>query len=85
MRPTTTPPCPTRQAGNWASARSYVHVCTNETIHGVEFQSLPDLKALGSDAPLVIDFSSHVASRPVDWSRVGLAFAAPRRTWGRPA
>ena len=25
---------------------SYVHLCSNETIHGVEFQELPDLKAL---------------------------------------
>ena len=61
---------------------SYVHVCTNETIHGVEFQELPDIKALGSDAPLVIDFSSHVASRPVDWSRVGLAFGGAQKNLG---
>ena len=61
---------------------SYVHVCTNETIHGVEFQELPDLKALGSEAPLVIDFSSHVASRPVDWSRVGLAFGGAQKNLG---
>jgi phosphoserine aminotransferase len=61
---------------------SYVHVCTNETIHGVEFQELPDLKALGSDAPLVIDFSSQVASRPVDWSRVGLAFGGAQKNLG---
>jgi phosphoserine aminotransferase len=61
---------------------AYVHVCTNETIHGVEFQTLPDLHALGCDAPLVIDFSSHVASRPVDWSRVGLAFAGAQKNLG---
>jgi phosphoserine aminotransferase len=61
---------------------SYVHVCTNETIHGVEYHELPDLKALGSDAPLVIDFSSHVASRPVDWSRVGLAFGGAQKNLG---
>ncbi|MBG6076595.1 3-phosphoserine/phosphohydroxythreonine transaminase [Polaromonas sp. CG_9.11] len=61
---------------------SYVHVCTNETIHGVEFQQLPDLKGLGSDAPLVIDFSSQVASRPVDWSRVGLAFGGAQKNLG---
>ena len=61
---------------------SYVHVCTNETIHGVEFQELPDLKALGSDVPLVIDFSSQVASRPVDWSRVGLAFGGAQKNLG---
>lgn len=61
---------------------SYVQVCTNETIHGVEYQTLPDLKALGSSIPLVIDFSSHVASRPVDWSRVGLAFGGAQKNLG---
>ena len=68
----------------WALRRgaSYVHICSNETIDGVEFQQLPDLKALGSDAPLVIDFSSHVASRPVDWSRVGLAFGGAQKNLG---
>ena len=60
----------------------YVHICSNETIHGVEFHSLPDLAALGSKAPLVIDFSSHVASRPVDWSKVGLAFAGAQKNLG---
>lgn len=61
---------------------SYVHVCTNETIDGVEYHTLPDLQALGSSAPLVIDFSSHVASRPVDWSRVGLAFGGAQKNLG---
>ena len=61
---------------------SYVHICSNETIHGVEFHELPDLKALGCTAPLVIDFSSHVASRPVDWSRVGLAFGGAQKNLG---
>ena len=68
----------------WQLSRgaSYVHICGNETIHGVEFDQLPDLKALGSDAPLVVDFSSHVASRPVDWSRVGLAFGGAQKNLG---
>ena len=61
---------------------SYVHLCTNETINGVECHELPDLKALGCDAPLVIDFSSQVASRPVDWSRVGLAFGGAQKNLG---
>ena len=65
-----------------ASDTAYVHICSNETIHGVEYQTLPDLKALGSQAPLVIDFSSHVASRPVDWSRVGLAFGGAQKNLG---
>ncbi|MDP3191663.1 MAG: 3-phosphoserine/phosphohydroxythreonine transaminase [Rhodoferax sp.] len=61
---------------------AYVHICSNETINGVEYHTLPDLKALGCDAPLVIDFSSHVASRPVDWSRVGLAFGGAQKNLG---
>jgi phosphoserine aminotransferase len=61
---------------------SYLHLCSNETIHGVEFHDLPDLKALGSAAPLVIDFSSQVASCPVDWSKVGMAFAGAQKNLG---
>jgi phosphoserine aminotransferase len=64
------------------SGASYVHLCSNETIHGVEFHELPDLQALGCDAPLVIDFSSHVLSRPVDWARVGLAFGGAQKNIG---
>ena len=71
-------------ASSWQLSRgaSYVHICSNETIHGVEFQELPDLKALGSDAPLAVDFSSHVASRPVQWERVGLAFGGAQKNIG---
>jgi len=61
---------------------SYVHICSNETINGVEYHELPDLKAMGSKAELVIDFSSHVASRGVDWSRVGLAFGGAQKNLG---
>ena len=48
----------------------------------MEFHTLPDLKALGSQAELVIDFSSHAASRSVDWSRVGLAFGGAQKNLG---
>lgn len=69
---------------SWQLSRgaSYVHICSNETIHGVEFHQLPDLQALGSDAPLVMDCSSHIASRAIDWSRVGLAFAGAQKNIG---
>lgn len=61
---------------------SYVHVCSNETVHGVEFDTLPDLAALGCRAPLVVDASSNIASRPVDWSRIGLMFAGAQKNLG---
>ncbi len=65
-----------------SSDANYVHICSNETIDGIEFQTLPDLQALGSKAPLVVDFSSHVASRPVDWSKIGLAFGGAQKNLG---
>lgn len=58
---------------------AYVHVCTNETIDGVEFHDLP---TVDSGAPLVIDCSSHLLSRPIDWSRVGLAFGGAQKNIG---
>ncbi|HCY15011.1 MAG: phosphoserine transaminase [Curvibacter sp. GWA2_64_110] len=76
----TTLPAPA--AWQLSADASYVHICSNETIHGVEFHELPDLQALGSKAPLVVDFSSQVASRPVDWSRVGLAFGGAQKNIG---
>ena len=71
-------------AATWqlSSDARYVHICSNETIHGVEFQSLPELAALGSKAPLVVDCSSHIASRPIEWSKVGLAFAGAQKNLG---
>ena len=60
----------------------YVHLCSNETIHGVECHELPDLRALGSQAELVIDCSSHILSRPIDWRRVGLAYAGAQKNIG---
>lgn len=74
--------CPPVSTWQLYSKSRYIHVCTNETIHGVEFQDLPDLKSLGCDVPLVIDFSSHVASRQIDWSRVGLAFGGAQKNLG---
>ncbi|MBT9609117.1 3-phosphoserine/phosphohydroxythreonine transaminase [Aquabacterium sp.] len=70
--------------GSWqlSGDAAYVHVCSNETIHGVEMHALPDLAALGSKAPLVIDCSSHIASRTIDWSRVGLAYAGAQKNIG---
>ncbi|MBB5204127.1 phosphoserine aminotransferase [Inhella inkyongensis] len=60
----------------------YVHLCSNETIDGVEFQDLPNLRALGCEAPLVVDCSSNQLSRRFDWSRIGLAFGGAQKNIG---
>ena len=72
------------EPGSWTLSANprYVHICSNETVFGVEFQTLPDLKALGCNAPLVVDCSSHIASRPIEWDKVGVAFAGAQKNLG---
>lgn len=62
---------------------SYVHFCSNETIDGVEFADWPDLAELGApNAALTVDASSHILSRPIDFSKTGLVFAGAQKNAG---
>jgi len=62
---------------------SYLHLCSNETIGGVEFMDWPDPAQLGApDVPLVVDASSHFLSRPFDVSRAGLIYAGAQKNAG---
>jgi len=56
---------------------SYTYLCTNNTIEGTQYHSLP-----ASPAPLVADMSSDIASRPVDVSKFGLIFAGAQKNLG---
>jgi phosphoserine aminotransferase len=58
---------------------AYLHICTNETIHGVEMFDLPTAPA---GVPLVADMSSHILSRPMDVSRYGLIYAGAQKNIG---
>jgi phosphoserine aminotransferase len=57
---------------------AYVHLCSNETIGGVEFHWVPDT----GDVPLVADMSSDILSRPVDVSRYGVIYAGAQKNIG---
>ncbi len=59
-------------------AAAYVHVCTNETIGGVEYSWTPDT----GDVPLVADMSSHILSRPVDVAKYGVIYAGAQKNMG---
>jgi len=65
-----------------SSNPAYVHVCTNETIDGVEFQFTPDIAKATNDAPLVADMSSHILSRQIDVSRYGVIFGGAQKNIG---
>jgi phosphoserine aminotransferase len=57
---------------------AYLHYTPNETIYGVEFHDIPDV----SDAPLVVDMSSTILSRPLDISRFGVIYAGAQKNIG---
>jgi phosphoserine aminotransferase len=57
---------------------AYVHVCTNETIGGVEYPFVPDTGGV----PLVADMSSHIMSRPIDVSRFGVIYGGAQKNVG---
>jgi phosphoserine aminotransferase len=57
---------------------AYVHVCSNETIGGVELHWVPET----GKVPLVTDMSSHILSRPVDVKRHGLIYAGAQKNIG---
>jgi len=63
----------------WALSKdaAYLHICSNETIGGVQFQDFPD-----SDVPLVADMSSDILSRPVDVARFGVIYAGAQKNTG---
>jgi len=57
---------------------AYVHICSNETIGGLEYHWVPDT----APVPLVADMSSHILSRPVDVSKYGLIYAGAQKNMG---
>lgn len=57
---------------------AYLHICTNETVNGVEFDGLPD----AGDVPIVADMSSHILSRPIDVSQYGVIYAGAQKNIG---
>jgi phosphoserine aminotransferase len=56
----------------------YVHITSNETIQGVQYQAEPDT----GDVPLVADASSDFLYRPLDIKRYGLIYACAQKNAG---
>lgn len=66
--------------GEWKldAGASYVHICSNETIGGVQFHWTPDTGSV----PLVADMSSDILSRPIDVRKYGLIYAGAQKNMG---
>lgn len=57
---------------------AYVHLISNETIDGIQYQTFPDT----GDIPLIADMSSDIFSRPVDPSRFSFIYAGAQKNLG---
>jgi phosphoserine aminotransferase len=55
----------------------YVHVCSNETINGIQWTQFPK-----TGAPLFADMSSDILSRTLDVQRFGLIYAGAQKNIG---
>ncbi|SFP94555.1 3-phosphoserine/phosphohydroxythreonine transaminase [Salibacterium halotolerans] len=58
-------------------ADAYVHITSNNTIFGTQWQTLPDWKA-----PLIADMSSDILSRPVPVDQFSLIYAGAQKNLG---
>ena len=56
----------------------FVHICSNETIGGVEFKEVPDT----GDVPLVADMSSNYLSKPIDVEKYGIIYGGVQKNIG---
>lgn len=70
---------PAREAWKLTPGAAYLHVCTNETIDGVEYPGAP---VIDPDVPLVADMSSHILSRTIDIAKYGVIFAGAQKNIG---
>ncbi|MCG8350943.1 MAG: 3-phosphoserine/phosphohydroxythreonine transaminase [Chloroflexales bacterium] len=57
---------------------AYVHITSNNTIYGTQWQQYPDV----GDYPLVADMSSDILSRPFDASKFALIYAGTQKNIG---
>jgi phosphoserine aminotransferase len=56
---------------------AYLHICSNETIGGVQFRTYPK-----SNVPLVADMSSDLLAAPLDVTQFGLIYAGAQKNIG---
>jgi phosphoserine aminotransferase len=69
---------PKRETWELDPNAAYVHICSNETIGGVEYHFTPDV----GDVPLVADMSSSIMSRPVEVAKYGLIYGGAQKNIG---
>jgi phosphoserine aminotransferase len=69
---------PTIEEIKVSAGPAYVHLCSNNTIFGTQWQSFPDFGGI----PLVADMSSDILSRRFDVSKFALIYAGAQKNLG---
>lgn len=57
---------------------AYLHLCSNNTIEGTQFREFPDT----GKVPLVVDMTSDIVSRKLDFTRFSLIYAGAQKNLG---
>ena len=74
------------EASEWTLTpdASYVYLCGNETIDGVEFNEtiIDEIRQRSPNVPIVADCCSNLFSKPVDVSKYGVIFAGAQKNFG---
>lgn len=65
-----------------SASAAYVHLTSNETIHGVQFAAAPGAAYPTATAPLVVDMSSDFLWRRLDLSKFALVYAGAQKNIG---
>lgn len=60
-----------------SSSPDYIHLTTNETVHGVSLIDLPE-----TDHRVIADMSSDFLTRPIDWNTIAIAYAGAQKSLG---
>lgn len=63
---------------NVSPTAAYLHITTNETIAGTQWQTIP----YNCGVPLVADMSSDILSRQLDFNKFGLIYAGAQKNMG---
>ena len=69
---------PAAQELQYDASTAYLHITSNNTIYGTEWQEFPDTGVV----PLVADMSSDILSRPLDVSKFALIYAGAQKNLG---
>ena len=69
---------PEISAGNFNDSDAYIHLTSNNTIYGTQWQAFPDT----GQVPLIADMSSDIMSKAVDINKFDMIYAGAQKNLG---